>query len=166
MLWFVEVGFEPTAPVVVDDVVDSLMDALPTAGGVHPSMSGPDGSGLWTVRFCVEADALKPATTMALTQFARSMHEGLGVKVRTRWAHVLDEREFERRLAEPVVPAVVGIREIADHLGVSKARARELVAAGRIREVATLAAGPVCLASDLEAYAASPRRVGRPAKAV
>lgn len=165
MLWFVEVGFEPASPVDADDVVcDRLMDVLPTVDGVHPSVSGPGDVEPWSVRFCQEAETLKAATSAGLATFARAMHEGLGVKVRARWVHVLDEPEFDRRLAEPVVPALVGISEIAEHLDVSKARARELVAAGRIRKVVDLASGPVCLASDLELYAATPRRAGRPKK--
>lgn len=164
MLWFVEVGFEPAKPVDVEQVVDALMDRLPVADGVHPSMSGPGVDEAWTVRFCQEAETLKAATSAGLATFARAIHEGLGLKVRARWVHVLDEPEFDRRLAEPVVPALVGISEIAEHLDVSKARARELVAAGRIRKVADLASGPVCLASDLELYAATPRRAGRPRK--
>lgn len=164
MLWFAEVGFEPAKPLEVDDVVDALVDALPTAGEVLPTMSGPGESGAWTVGFCVEADTLKAATTAALAAAARAVHEGLGVKVRTRWATVLDEAEFDRRLAEPLVPAMVGIAEIAEQLGVSKARARELVAEGRIRRVVDLASGPVCLARDVELYAATPRRAGRPRK--
>lgn len=165
MLWFAQVGYEPAKPVDVEDVADSLMDALPTADDVLPSMSGPDDAGVWTVRFCVEADTLKAATTRATAEFARSVHEGLpGVKVRTRFLEVLDEPEFDRRLAEPLVPALVGIAEIAAQLGVSKARARELVRDGRIRKVVDLAAGPVCLARDLQTYAATPRRAGRPRK--
>lgn len=167
MLWFARVGFEPAKPVDVEAAVDRVMDALPTIDGVAPSMSGPaDGVGLWTFSFCVEADALKAASSSGQATFARVVHDALGVKVRARFVEVLDEAEFERRLAEPLVPALVGISEIAEHLGVSKARARELVAAGRIRQVASLAAGPVCLASDLEAYAATPRKVGRPRKVV
>ena len=167
MLWFVLVGFEPARPVDVEAAVDRVMDALPTVDGVAPSMSGTgDGSGLWTFSFCVEADTLKAASSSAQATFARVVHEALGVKVRARFVEVLDEAEFNRRLAEPLIPALVGIAEIAEHLGVSKARARELVTAGRIRQVATLASGPVCLASDLEVYAATPRRAGRPKKAV
>lgn len=167
MLWFVEVGFEPTKPLDVETVVDSLMDALPVADGIQPAMSGPGGgSTAWTARFCLEADTLKPASSVAQGAFARAVHEGLpGVKVRTRWLEVLDEPEFDRRLAEPVVPDLVGVSEIAERLGVSKTRARELVAAGRIRKVADLASGSVCLARDVEAFAATPRKVGRPRKA-
>ncbi|WP_088285521.1 helix-turn-helix domain-containing protein [Kineosporia sp. A_224] len=167
MLWFAQVGFEPTKPLDVEDVVDDLLDALPTGDGILPSMSGPGGGEPWTVRFCVEADTLKAATARAMTEFARSVHEGLpGTKVRTRFLELLDEAEFARRLAEPLIPALVGISEIAEQLGVSKPRARELVRDGRIRKVSDLASGPVCLAGDLEAYAATPRRAERPRKVV
>lgn len=166
MLWYAQVGFEPTKPLDVGDVVDDLMDALPTADGILPSMSGPGAGEPWTVRFCVEADTLKAATSRAMTEFARSVHDGLpGVKVSTRFLEILDEPEFDRRLAEPLIPDLVGISEIAEQLGVSKSRARELVADGRIRKVVDLASGPVCLARDLETYAATPRRPGRPRKA-
>lgn len=167
MLWFAQVGYEPAKPVDVEDVADSLMDALPTADDVLPSMSGPDDAGMWTVRFCVEASTLKGATSAAHAAFARAVHEGLGgVKVRSRFVEVLDEPEFDRRLAEPLVPVLVGIAEIAEQLGVSKTRARELVSLGRIRKVADLASGPVCLARDVERHAAHPRRAGRPRKVV
>lgn len=165
MLWFAQVGFEPTKPLDFETAVDGLLDQLPVAGDVHASLSGPMESDAWTARFCVDADTLKAASSTALLAFARAVHDGLpGVKVRSRWVEVLDEPEFDRRLAEPVVPALVGIAEIAEQLGVSKARARELVAEGRIRQVTQLASGPVCLARDLEAYAATPRRAGRPRK--
>ncbi len=167
MIWFADVGFEPTKPVDIEAAVDPLVDALPTADGIHPSLSGPGDTPAWAVRFCVEADTLKAANTLALAAFARAVHLGLpGVKVRTRWLELTDEPEFDRRLAEPLIPDLVGISEIATQLGVSKTRARELVAAGTIRQVAALASGPVCLAKDLERYAATPRKAGRPRKAV
>lgn len=169
MLWFAHVGFEPTSGLdpdtLPDTLIDPLIDALPVAGDVQPTLSGPAPGQPWTVSFCVDADTLKAATALAHTTFARAIHDGLpGVKVRTRFLELVDEPEFDRRLAQPVVPDLVGIAEIAEQLGVSKPRARELVAAGRIRKVASLAAGPVCLARDLAAYEATPRKAGRPRK--
>lgn len=165
MIYYAEVGFEPARPLDFEQAVDPLLDALPYVDGIQPTLAGPGDTPAWTALFCVEADTLKAATSTALATFARAVHDGLpGTKVRSRWVHVLDEAEFDRRLDEPVIPALVGISEIATTLGVSKTRARELVAAGTIRAVASLAAGPVCRADDLERYAATPRKPGRPRK--
>lgn len=78
---------------------------------------------------------------------------------------VQTEAEQEAELERPVFPPMLGITEAADILGVTRQRASQLFAEGRLpTPVVELASGPVFVESAVRAFAAQPRRAGRPAK--
>ena len=72
----------------------------------------------------------------------------------------------DAQLATPVIPPLVGVSEAAEILGVTRQRAHTMAATstGFPTPVAELASGPVFLELAVRAFAAIPRRPGRPAK--
>lgn len=72
----------------------------------------------------------------------------------------------DAQLATPVIPPLVGVSEAAEILGVTRQRAHTMAATstGFPTPVAELASGPVFLERAVRAFAAIPRRPGRPAK--
>ncbi|MBI4935848.1 MAG: hypothetical protein HY828_18355 [Actinobacteria bacterium] len=71
---------------------------------------------------------------------------------------------LDAELARPVLPALVGITEAAEILGVTRQRAHAIAQQPRFpRPVAELASGPVYLEHAVRAFADQPRRAGRPA---
>jgi hypothetical protein len=79
--------------------------------------------------------------------------------------NVVREEEFRRQVDAANFPALVGVSEIAELLGVSRARVSEMArtAASFPRPVAQLASGPVWTEASVRAFAEDwPRRPGRP----
>jgi len=79
--------------------------------------------------------------------------------------NVVREEEFRRQVDAANFPALVGVSEIAELLGVSRARVSEMArtAASFPRPVAQLASGPVWTETSVRAFAEDwPRRPGRP----
>jgi hypothetical protein len=74
------------------------------------------------------------------------------------------ESDFEAELMQSMLPAFMGVGEIAAELEVSKQRASELSRDSRFPQpVADLAAGPVWLASSVRNFAKNwSRQSGRP----
>jgi hypothetical protein len=74
------------------------------------------------------------------------------------------ESDFEAELIQPMLPAFMGVGEIAAELEVSKQRASELSRDSRFPQpVADLAAGPVWLASSVRSFVKNwSRQSGRP----
>ncbi|MCX4784100.1 hypothetical protein [Streptomyces sp. NBC_01264] len=68
---------------------------------------------------------------------------------------VLTEEEFDRQLAEPVVPELAGVAEAAEIIKVSPARVSQLERELEPHHVQTLASGPIFLAEGLRRYAAT-----------
>ena len=82
-----------------------------------------------------------------------------------RWLEVQTLAEQHRRLQEPSLPPVVGVRETAQLLGVSRQRVSQLASESPLfpRPLVLLAAGPVWLRSSIDSFAnVWPRRSGRP----
>ena len=82
---------------------------------------------------------------------------------------VVREEEFRRQVDAANFPALVGVSEIAELLGVSRARASEMArrATNVPRPVAQLASGPVWTETSIRAFAEDwPRRPGRPRRLV
>lgn len=73
---------------------------------------------------------------------------------------------FERSLDVPNIPAVIGVTELADMLGVSRQRASELARVDRFpKPFVELASGPVWLEPNVKDFVATwERRPGRPRK--
>lgn len=151
--WHVRVDM-PAAD--VDDVHGlELLDAL---GDLHPGLIPTSDALMVTVT--VEAATLRQAIATALQRVETT----IGGKAHGVEAITLDE--IERRLTEPVIPDLVGYIEIADMLGVSRQRARQLAdAAGFPPAVVTTASGPLRVRAAVEEWAKTWRRQGgRPRK--
>lgn len=109
------------------------------------------------VSFAIDDD--RDIITNELLEHARDhLPGGRIVELRIR-----TEQSLVDELARPVIPGLVGITEIGEILGVSRQRAHAITATANFPSaVAHLAAGPVYLESAVRAFAAVPRRAGRP----
>jgi hypothetical protein len=134
-----------------DRLIDELQEYSPAVGGREGRMG---------VTMSVEAATDRQAFDRARTALFR----GLGRGTRIVDVRVQTVAELERELEAPSVPALAGIREIAEVLGVSRQRASELASSsGFPKPVANLAAGPVWLYATIRSFNEGwERRTGRP----
>lgn len=148
--WYVSKGVDP------EDIADELMLAF---SSWSPAVSLDDQS--ITVALTVEARSLKEA----LQDGFEHLSSFLGREIEPTAASVTQQQDFEAALLEPRIPQMMGVAEVAEHLGVSKQRVSELSRAQNFpRPIIALAAGPVWLASSIDAFVASwPRKAGRTA---
>ena len=108
-------------------------------------------------------DVLAADAFAALGSVRRMVETALGRGWNVERFSVTEESVFDAVMEASVFPAFVGTIEAAEILGVSKQRVSQLAAEGRMpTPVAVLAAGPVYLESSVRAFAAEPRRAGRP----
>jgi hypothetical protein len=61
-------------------------------------------------------------------------------------------------------PEIMGVKEAAEEMGISRQRLRRYVQANRIPTGGLLATGPVFAAEEVRRFAAIPRKPGRPRK--
>jgi hypothetical protein len=135
------------------ELAERYTDTLPAAAACG-------GDGRVTVDYAVDAATIDDAFTTA-----RQL-----LKVPAGWRlvelRVRTEAELVAELARPALPALAGISEAAEMLGVSRQRAHVLAASADFpTAVAHLAAGPVYLEASVRAFADRPRTSGRPRKA-
>lgn len=138
-----------------DDAAAELLEQL---HGLRPGIVV--GEALLGITLVLEEATLRQAIATGLQQVeAATGDKAVGVSARTR-------EETERLLARPAIPELVGYAEIADMLGVSRQRARQLAdAAGFPPAAVTTAAGPLRVRAAVEAWASNWRRQGgRPPK--
>jgi len=137
------VRFEINRPEVAftEDHAEQVMDGLASYG---PSVSY--GRHTLSARFCVEADSSQRAHQSGLRLF-RSALQKTGVRIPVDWpieCEIMAAEDFDRVLAEPNVPELVGVHEVARMLDVSKQRASQLAKNPEFpKPVVTLASGPV-----------------------
>lgn len=159
---YIQVVHELEQP-VIGEIADELVDLLrPHSGSV--SYDAQVIAGRFDVRAADPGTALVKAHrvfAMALrkAKFPEDPHV-IGAELET----VEDQ---DRRLAESNVPSLVGVKEVASALGVSKQRVSELSRRPTFpHPIAVLAAGPVwdrhAIARYLDRWPR--RRTGRPAK--
>src|SRR6266540_4629039 len=136
---------------LADQVVEGLSGYSPTVGG-RGSRIG--------VTMSVDASTDRQAFERAHTELRRV----LDARSKIIDARVQTVDELERELEAPAVPALAGISEVAEILGVSRQRASELAGSGGLpRPVADLAAGPVWLRATVVGFNERwDRRPGRP----
>ncbi|WP_143658113.1 hypothetical protein [Embleya scabrispora] len=142
-----------------EDDVDTVLEQL----AAHSPAIGTTAAGNLTVRIAVEATTARQAADAALrlaTAAAQAANLGrtvIAVEV-TRWD------EFERELAQPTVPELWGLAEIAEHLEVSRSRAGQLAARDDFPPaVQRIKAGPLHIAEQVRAWTETwKRRNGRP----
>ncbi|WP_333745462.1 hypothetical protein [Streptomyces sp. IBSBF 2950] len=115
-----------------------------------------------SVQMTVDAGTARQALDIALkavTQAARAA----GTSATVVGVELLTEDEFDRRLAEPPIPPLGGLSEIAEILDVSRQRAGQLAERDDFPPaVAHLKSGPVFVVEQVKSYAARPRTPGRP----
>jgi hypothetical protein len=163
--WHVHLDVEaPKGAHVDDEQVQTVIDALHEYG---PAVTvGPRGL---TASLAVAAGD----QVSALQQTIDGLDSAAGKASLPNWsswkltrAEVIEWGRFERELDEPTYPAVVGIAEIAETLGVSRQRASVIARGDAFPEpYAELAAGPVWLEPTVRRFVESwERRPGRPRK--
>jgi hypothetical protein len=155
----VELGVTDVSDDIVEDLHDHLADCSP-AIGIAPS-------GNLSARISVEAGTVRQAVDAALKSVTAAA-KAVGTSHRVVGVEAMTEQELDRRLAEPSVPELVGISEIAAMLGVVRQRAAQLVQREDFPPPVThLKSGPVFVKWQVEAFEKRwDRRSGRPAKAV
>lgn len=142
----------------VDRWLDELEDYHPVI--VWPQDEGPLMYFAATISF--GASTLREATQKAL----RLVEDATGG--RANGVEVLLTVNYDWRLAEPSVPQLVGYAGIADMLGVSRQRAREIASTTESfpASAVQVESGPLYVRSNVEAWAKTwERKPGRPRKA-
>ncbi len=153
-----------TSGPIRDELIGAFADELADHGGAVSV-----GSNRFAATFSIEEELRDPADvirrgTDVYDEAVRNA--GLPDSTIVR-AEALTWAEFDRDLAEPAYPELVGITEIAELLGVSRQRASALqTRAGFPQPLAVLASGPVWpkpwLTTFIEGW---DRKPGRPRKA-
>ncbi len=140
----------------VEAVLDHLATDAPVVsygpGSTHVQLSVVAGTVLGAAR-CAEAKVRSALAAAGVETFSL---EGM---------EIVTADDLAASLEVPVVPTLVGVREIADLLGVTKQRASELArTAGFPPPLTTLAAGPVWAETTVRKFVETwQRRPGRPA---
>ncbi len=164
MQWSVSLELtHDTPPPAMEDIVDDLLEELKEYAAVASYGHGRVG-----LRLTVNATSIKPSVNRALAAVIPKLrkHRIHITSVVSIEAETMEE--LERRLAEPAIPEVVGVQELAAMLHVSKQRASELARAesGFPKPIQTLASGPVWIKPSILRYVESwvRRPSGRPRK--
>jgi len=137
------VRFEINRPEVTltEDHADQVMAALASYGS-----SVSYSSHTLSARFCVEANSSQRAHQSGLRLF-RSALQKTGVRIPAGSpieCEIMAAEDLDRVLAEPNVPDLVGVDEVARMLDVSKQRASQLAKKPEFpKPVVRLASGPV-----------------------
>jgi len=151
--WTTEITLRGPAGIDTERLAVHLLDVLDgSACGYGPATV--------TATFTAHGATYSTAHADALEQLAR-------IPLPDGWE--LAELDLARadladfQLAQPTIPALVGISEAARILGVSRQRAHAIASTDAFPDpVAELAAGPVYLETAVRAFAAIPRKAGRP----
>lgn len=157
--WTVVIDATTKAP--VDDVLGDLLDLLaeysvsPAGAGDHVSLT-----------LTVTASDVRAAVDEGLALAHKALLDVDAPIYEAYAAEAMTTEEQDRRLAEPLIPALVGAADAAEILGVSRQRVHQLHTENpRFPEpVAQLRMGPIWLRASIEAFARSwSRKPGRPA---
>lgn len=113
---------------------------------------------LMSATITLDATSLRQATTAALQAVETA------ADTKARGLEVLTTDEFDRELARPQIPPLVGNADIAEMLGVTRQRAAQLTdATGFPPAVAHIKAGPLRVRHQVEHWASTwTRKTGRP----
>lgn len=158
--WTIEIDATHDDTLTDDELVDLAERFRPYGGALAV------GDGMLGVTFSIDNTIDAPAAaSKGATIFRNQLLEPddytiVRLHARTHAVHDAD-------LAEPVIPDLVGVAELAELLGVSTQRASELRSrAGFPRPAVTLRSGPVWVRANVEQFASTwKRKPGRPPKA-
>jgi hypothetical protein len=152
--WMTEITLRGIKPTDTERLALHILEQLDgSASGYGPNTV--------TATFTAHGDTYSAAYANALDHLARvALPDGWEIaELDLARADIAD-----LQLHEPPIPRLVGITEIAGILGVTRQRAHAIASTPAFPEpVAELAAGPVYLETAVRAFAAVPRRPGRPA---
>lgn len=163
MEWHVSVDARLDRALREEDA-DELMGQIAGLGG---SLAvDPDEWGVEAL-ISVTADTVAAAAEEA-SRVVQDALRALGLTPVLTGLQVQSEEEFERELARPIFPEVVGYAEIARMGGVSRQRARQWARKASFpRPVIETEQGPLMARAAVAAWLESnPRRPGRPAMAL
>ncbi|WP_405461576.1 hypothetical protein OG786_29230 [Streptomyces sp. NBC_00101] len=155
----VELGVSDVSDDLVEELVEYLIDCSPAVG------KAPSGN--LSARIFIEAGTARQAIDGALKEVTAAAKEA-GIPAVVVGVDLVTEEELDRRLAEPSIPDLVGISEIAEMLNVVRQRATQLSQRSDFPPaVAHLKSGPVFVRDQVIAFERRwDRRSGRPAKPV
>lgn len=157
--WSVLVGVEIGADIPVEEWADDILDYLE---GLGPTVSVRPGR--VTVRLSIDdpdfrlaGDAAVHVVTEALGKCCLDPGQVVHLEVETA-------DDLAAQLEEPTFPALLGVAEVAELLGVTKQRASALAMSKSFpRPIAELKAGPIWAEPMVRRFVAEwPRRSGRP----
>jgi hypothetical protein len=156
------VGDEPYDENLLEELLDNLLehDGVVTGTPEEPI----DGRARYGAGFSVQASDAVEAVARARDVFERAA-AAAGLP---RWplarVEAQTDQELELELARPSFPELVGVAELAEHLGVSRQRAWTVTGRPDFPEpVARLKATPVWTAGSVRRFLESwPRKAGRP----
>ncbi|MFJ9544073.1 hypothetical protein ACIRPX_43670 [Streptomyces sp. NPDC101225] len=156
---YVELAARDTADSIIEELCERLADCDP-AVGVAPN-------GNLSARVWVDTGTARQAIDVALKEVTAAA-KALGIDQTVIGVELLTEGELDRRNAEPIVPDLGGVSEIAEMLGVGRQRAAQLTQRDDFPSpVAQLKAGPVFFKSQVRGFEARwDRHGGRPIKPV
>ena len=145
----------------LDLVMDHLAGHDPAVARETPTAAAGEQVETWSATVTIQAATLRKATAAALELVEGATGE------KASGIEVLDVATHDHRLEQPTIPDLVGYAEIADLLGVTQQRARQLAdLAGFPAPAVVVRAGPLRVRSQVEGWAATwERKVGRPRKA-
>ncbi|TLQ39233.1 hypothetical protein [Streptomyces marianii] len=140
------------------DVSKMPSDAI--ISSIHEDLSrydvsvGSSPAGGLTVRLFLQADSPVDAGARGVEYVQGTLLKHGVVQVHQMTGYeVLTEEEFDRRLAEPLVPELAGMSEVAQITGTTRSRASQLRKKLEPYLVQELVSGPVYLASGVRAFA-------------
>ncbi|MFD7980255.1 hypothetical protein [Streptomyces sp. NPDC059071] len=156
---YVELGRRDAPDDLYEDLYEHLAAAAPSVG------TAPNGN--LSARVLVEASTARQAIDTGLKTVTAAA-KNLGITEPVVGVEAITEEELDRRNADPAVPPLVGVSEIAELLGVTRGRAGQLTKLDDFPPaVATLKSGPVFVREQVEAFGRNwDRRGGRPLKPV
>ncbi|MFJ3601873.1 hypothetical protein ACIPVA_03660 [Streptomyces anulatus] len=155
----VELGVNGVSDDLIEELLENLLDHSPAVG------TAPNGN--LSARIFVEAGTARQAIDSGLKEVTAAA-KAAGLPTTVVGVDLVTEEELERRLAEPSIPDLVGVSEIAEMLNVVRQRVTQLAQRSDFPPaVAHLKSGPVFVRDQVEAFEQRwDRRGGRPAKPV
>jgi hypothetical protein len=157
--WSVHVEFRN------DSTPDDALDAIHGSLTAYHASVGIAPNGNVSVQMTVDTGTARQAFDTAL-KAATTAARDAGASTTVLGVELMTETEFDRRLAEPTIPELVGLSEVGEIIGRTRQRAGQLVAGNDDfpPAVAQLQSGPVFIAEQVRAFAKRTRLPGRPRK--
>lgn len=156
------ITIDAAGPDAGPEFAEQLVDSLPSAAAAA-------GAGRVSVTFSISARSPAGAVKRGLEVWGSAVPDaGSGGQpdLAVVRVEVIAEAEHDAQLERPNFPVLLGVAELAERLGVSKARASELARLESFpRPVAQLASGPVWTTASVSGHLEGwQRKPGRPRK--